>query len=157
MRSTSCFIFIAVPFSSVNPGAFPEEVKSVQTTIKLIEVARYQLRCSRPWQHILHWPCRTLCLVLPVKIQFRTGSHWPGCCLSLFWAPLIETLTQTLTGLITMLVKAPRCGSDTKHDGLAGPYPSAPGPSSHDSIFFILLLHKILFIFNHDLRLFITC
>lgn len=54
-----CFIFIGVPIWSVNPGAFPEEVKSEQTTIKLIEAARYQLRCGRPLWGILHWPCRT--------------------------------------------------------------------------------------------------
>ncbi len=66
------------------------------------------------------------CLVLPVKIQFVTSSHWPSCCLSSFWTALIETLTQTLTGLITMLVKVPRWGVRQQHEGLAGPHPSAP-------------------------------
>lgn len=70
---TSCFIFIALPFSNVNPGAFPEEVKSEQTAIKLIEAARYQLRCSRPWQHILRWPCRTL-----ARCYLSKFNSWPA-------------------------------------------------------------------------------
>lgn len=48
-----------------------------------------------------------------------------------------------------------------EHDGLAGPYPSAPFPSSPDSFCFILLLPQLsltnqIFIFNHDLKLFLT-
>lgn len=86
---TSFFIFIALPFSSINLSAFPEEEKSVQTAIKLIEPARYQLRCLRPWQHILHWPCRTLAWCYLSKFNsgpaptdpaaaslFMSGSDW---------------------------------------------------------------------------------
>lgn len=70
---TFCFIFIAVLFSSVNPSAFPGEVKLEQTTIKLIEAARYQLRCPRPLQHILHWPCRTL-----TRCYLSEFNLWPA-------------------------------------------------------------------------------
>lgn len=103
-----CFIFIAVPISSFNPCAFPEELKSTQTTIKLIDAARYQLRCSHPWQQNPPLTLQDPYSLLPVKIQFSTSSRWPSFWLS-FWMAEIETLT----GLITMLVEPPCCGSDT--------------------------------------------
>lgn len=77
---SSSFIFIAVPISSFNPCAFPEELKLKQTTIKLIEAARYQLRCSRPPQPNPPLSLQDLYSLLLVKIQFRTSSRWPS-----FW------------------------------------------------------------------------
>lgn len=102
------FIFIAVPISSFNPCAFPQELKLKQTTIKLIEAARYQLRCSHPRQQIPPLTLQDPYSLLPVKIQFTTCSRWPSFWLS-FWMAVIETLA----GLITMLVEPPCCGSDT--------------------------------------------
>lgn len=82
-----CFIFIAVPISSFNPCAFPEELKSKQTAIKLIEAARYQLRCSHPRQQNPPLTLQDPYSLLPVKIQFATSSRWPS-----FWLSLSEWL-----------------------------------------------------------------
>lgn len=82
-----CFIFIAVPISSFNPCAFPEELKSRQTTIKLIEAPRYQLRCSHPRQQNPPLTLQDPYSLLPVKIQFATSSRWPS-----FWLSLSEWL-----------------------------------------------------------------
>lgn len=127
---TSCFIFIAVPFSNVNPGAFPEKVKSVQTTIKLIEPARYQLRCScvhgstsstDPAGPLLGATCQN-----SIHDQQPLNRLLPFS----FWTAQIETLIQTLTHLITMLGKVSRCGSDmnTKdwQDHVHLPHPLQP-------------------------------
>lgn len=103
-----CFIFIAIPFSNVNPGAFPEDLKSEHRTIKLIEAARYQLRCSRPWQHILHWPFKTFTLCCLSKFNLWPAAIDSAAVSLSFWT----SLTETLTSLITMLVKVPCSGSD---------------------------------------------
>lgn len=82
-----CFIFIAILVSSFNPCAFPEELKSKQTTIKLIEAARYQLRCSHPRQQNRPLTLQDPYSPLPVKIQFTASSRWPS-----FWLALCEWL-----------------------------------------------------------------
>lgn len=106
------FIFIVVPFWSVNPGAFPEEVKSEQTTIKLIEVARYQLRCGRPLRRILHWPCRTRAGCYLSKFNLWPAAADPAAA-SLCERFLIETLTQKHSrAWLPCWWKSPCCGSD---------------------------------------------
>lgn len=84
LNGFSCLVFIGVQFLSVNPGAFPEEVKSEQTTIKLIEAARYQLRCRRPLWGILHWPCRTWARCYLSKFNLWPAAADPAA------APLCE-------------------------------------------------------------------
>lgn len=141
------FIFIGVPFWSVNPGAFPEEVKSEQTTIKLIEAARYQLRCGRPLRRILHWPCRTRAGCYLSKFNLWPAAADPAAA-SLCERFLIETLAQeTLAGLITMLLKVPLLWVRCEHPGLAAPYPSAPllPPHPQPNCSLILLLGQLSF------------
>lgn len=107
-----CFIFIGVPFWSVNPAAFPEEVKSEQTTIKLIEAARYQLRCGRPLRRILRWPCRTRARCYLSKFNLWPAAADPAAA-SLLWVFLIETLTQKHSrAWLPCWWKSPCCGSD---------------------------------------------
>lgn len=135
---TSCFIFIAVPFLSVNPSAFPEEVKSAQTTIKLIEAARYQLRCSRPWQHILHWPCRTL-----ARCYLSKFNSWPAAT-----DPAAAFLFLNGSDWNTHRPdyhagESPLLWVRHQHERLAEPHPSVHIPSIPDSLFFILLLCQL--------------
>lgn len=82
-----CFIFIVAPISSFNPCAFPEELKSKQTTIKSIDAARYQLGCSHPRQRYPPLTLQDPYSLLPVKIQFATSSRWPS-----FWLSFSECL-----------------------------------------------------------------
>lgn len=134
IQYSSFFIFIAVPFSSVNPSAFPEEVKSVQTTIKLIEPARYQLRCLRPWQHILQWPCRTLAWCYLSK--FNSGPAATDPAAASFFLSSSDWNTHSYTRRTDFHAgESPLLWVRHKHKGLAGPYPSAPVPSSPDSFF----------------------
>ncbi len=130
---TSCYIFVAGPFLSVNPGAFPKEVKWEQTTIKLIEAARYQFRCLRPWQHILHWPCRTLALCYLSKF-----NSWPAAT-----DPAAASLSLNSSDWSTHsnthrpdyhAGEGPPLWVRPKHEGLAGPYPPAAVSSSPDSL-----------------------
>lgn len=130
VQYTSFFIFIAVPFSSFSPSAFPEEVKSVQTTIKLIEPARYQLRCSRPWQRILHWPCRTLAWCYLSKFNSGPAATDPSATASLFMSSSDwNTHSYTRRPDFHAVESAPLWVRH-EHEGLAEPYPSASVPSS---------------------------
>lgn len=72
-----------------------------------MEAARYQLGCWRPRQPNPPLTLQDLYSALPVKIQSTSSSRWPSFCLSV-WMAVIETLA----GLITVLPKAPRWGSD---------------------------------------------
>lgn len=139
IRYTSFFIFIALPFLSVNPSAFPEEVKSVQRAIKLIEPARYQLRCSHPWQHILQWPCRTLAWCYLSK--FNSGPAVSDLAAPSFFLSGSDWNTHSYTHRPDFHVgESPPLWVRRKHDGLAGLNPSAPIPSSNDSFSLILPL-----------------
>lgn len=160
---TSCFIFIAVPFSSVNPGAFPKEVKSEQTAIKLIEAARYQFRCLRPWQHILHWPCRTL-----ARCYLSKFNSWPAAtdptAASLFFLNVSDWNTHSNThrpdyhaGESLLLWVRP------EHEGLAEPYPSALSPPARFTLFSfavssaIILTHILKYLFLTMILDYILC
>lgn len=139
IQYTSFFIFIALPFSSVNPSAFPEEVKLVQTTRKLIEPARYQLRCSRSGQHILHWPCRTLAWCYLSKFNSGPAATDPAAA-----SPFMSSSdwnTHSYTRRPDFHAgESPPLWVRQEHEGLAGPYPSAPVPSGPTHSFLILLL-----------------
>lgn len=81
----------------------------MQTTIKLIEAARYQLRCWRAQQQNPLLTLQDPYSLLPVKIQFRTGSRWPS-----FWLSLSEWLwLKRSQAWLPCWRSPPCCGSDT--------------------------------------------
>lgn len=137
-----CFIFIAAPISSLNPCAFPEELKSKQTTIKLIEAARYQLRCCCPWQQNPPLTLQDPYSVLPVKIQFYEQQ------------PLTRLLTLFLNGSDWNTHspdyhagEGPLLWVGHEHDRLAAPSVSF----HHEKMYFNV------FIFNCDIKSFLVC
>lgn len=74
------------------------------------------------------------CLVLPVKIQFRTSSRWPGCCLSLSERLWLKHSLIHLQARFPCWWKPPAAGQpQTWRIGRAV-------PSTTDSFFLILLL-----------------
>lgn len=98
------------------------------------------------------------CLVLPVKIQFMTSSHWPDCCLSLserLW--LKHSLKHSQTWLPCWW-KSPAVGQTrTRRIGrttsICSIRPLQPWLILFSFCCFVsynLEIFKILFIFNHD-------
>lgn len=136
-----CFIFIAVPILSFNPCAFPEELKLKQTSIKLIEAARYQLCCSRPRQQNLPLTLQDPYSLLPVKIQFRTSSRWPSFWLFLNGSDWNTHRPDYHAG------GAPLLWVRHRHDRLAAP----PVSFHHSNVYFYV------FVFNCDIKSFLVC